>query len=188
MNSKPQCHTWALEISYKTHKFTETGSSTVRQTAQLRKSNIPACFLYNAEVWEKEIVTSVRIWQRGGELIVAKWESKELRKIFLKQMRVKKGLQVQDRETNEVALAKVQVFMSEITIPVWVLRIAWNFGKNSSFAQKTCRTEATAGPSQPSPWCYLQRLHGGVRAAHAGGVFVRRNRAGSGGSDGRART
>lgn len=69
-------------------------------------------------------MTSVRIWQRGGELIVAKWESKELRKIFLKQMRVKKGLQVQDRETNEVALAKVQVFMSEITIPVWVLRIA----------------------------------------------------------------
>lgn len=69
-------------------------------------------------------MTSVRIWQRGGELIVAKWESKELRKIFLKQTWVKKGLQVQDRETNEVALAKVQVFMSEITIPVWVLRIA----------------------------------------------------------------
>lgn len=138
-------------------------------------------------------MTSMRIWQRGERMNSCKMGKQRTDKNILKAKLGKKKKRACKYKTEKPMRlpwqrCNSQVFKSEIMMPGWVLKVAPNFCKNTSVAQKTCWTEATAGPSRPSPWCYLQRLHRRVRAAHAGGVFVRRNRAGSGGSNRRTRT
>lgn len=159
-----------------------------------RATSTPAFFTTQRFVGEANCAfsdTLVRIWQRGERMNGCKTGKQRTKKKILTANLGKKGL-ASTRQINQPGCPwqryNCQVFKFQIMMPVWVIKVAWSFCKNTSVACKTCWTAVTAGTSQPRPLCYLQRLYSWVWAADTWGIFIRRNRSGSRGSYRRTRS